>query len=132
MDDQAFLHAFETGTLPHSEFGHRGHIRIAWLYLRAYGWDEGVIHIREGIQRFAAAHGATTKYHETITLFWARVVHHMLTDQPYIDRFDDFLIHFPQILDSHLIERHYSFDLLRSPLARQQWVEPDIVLLPVM
>ena len=132
MNDQAFLYAFETGTLPPSEFGHRGHIRMAWLYLRAYGWDEGVIHIRSGIQHFAAAHGATTKYHETITLFWARVVHHMIADQPQIDSFDDFLVHFPQILDSHLIQHHYSVELLRSPLAREQWVEPDIVLLPAL
>ena len=130
MDDQAFLQAFEDGTLPPSQFSHRGHIRMAWLYLRACGWDEGMIHIRSGIQTFAARLGATTKYHETITVFWARVVHHMIADQPHIDSFEDFLAHFPQILDSHLIESHYSTELLRSALARQQWVEPDIVQLP--
>ena len=132
MDDQAFLQAFEDGTLSPIEFSHHGHIRMAWLYLRAYGWDEGVIRIRSGIQQFAARLGATGKYHETITLFWARVVHHMITDQPQIDNFEDFLAHFPQILDSHLIQQHYSADVLRSPLARQQWVEPDIVLLPML
>lgn len=132
MDDQAFLKAFEEGTLPPSEFSHRGHIRMAWLYLRADGWDEAVIQIRTGIQQFAARLGATTKYHETITVFWARVVQHMITEQPALNNFDDFLAYFPQILDSHLIERHYSADLLRSPLARQQWVEPDILLLPTL
>ncbi len=132
MNDQTFLQAFEDCTLPPSEFSHRGHIRMAWLYLRAYGWDDGVDRIRSGIQAFAARLGATTKYHETITVFWARVVYHMITDQPQLDSFDDFLLHFPQILDSHLIERHYSADLLKSPLARQQWVEPDLVLLPAL
>lgn len=130
MDDQAFLKAFEDGTLSPSEFSHRGHIRMAWLYLRAYGWDEGIVRIRSGIQAFAARLGATTKYHETITVCWARVVQHMIQDQPHINNFDDFIAHFPQILDSHLIERHYSAELLRSPLARQQWVEPDLVLMP--
>ncbi len=132
MDDQAFLQAFEDGTLSPSEFSHRGHIRMAWLYLRAYGWDEGVIHIRSGIQQFAAHLGAINKYHETITLFWARVVHHMITDQPHIDTFDKFLTTYPQILDSHLIEHHYSADVLRSPVARQQWIEPDLVLMPAL
>ena len=132
MDDQTFLSAFEDGTLPPSEFPHRGHIRMAWLYLRAYGWDEGMIYIRDGIQNFAARLGATQKYHETITVFWARLVHHMITDQPPIDTFDDFLLHFPQILDSRLIEHHYSAELLRSPLARQQWVEPDLLLMPAL
>ncbi len=130
MDDQAFLQAFEDGTLSPAEFSHRGHIRMAWLYLQAYGWEEGIIHIRIGIQRFAARLGATNKYHETITVFWVRVVHHMITEQPQIASFDDYLVAFPQILDSHLIERHYSTELLKSPLARQQWVEPDLIVLP--
>jgi len=132
VDDQAFLHAFEKGTLSPWEFSHREHIRMAWLYLRAYDWDEGVSHIRSGIQQFAARLGATQKYHETMTVFWARVVQHMITEQPDIDTFDDFLKTFPPILDSHLIERHYSADLLRSPLARQQWVEPDLVMMPAL
>jgi hypothetical protein len=105
---------------------------MEWLYLRAYGWDDGLIHIRSGIQQFAARLGATTKYHETITVFWARVVQHMMDDQPHIDSFDGFLASFPQILDSHLISHHYSAELLRSPLARQQWVEPDLVLMPAL
>lgn len=132
MDDLAFLQAFEDGKLSPSEFSHRGHIRMAWLYLHAYGWDEGISRIRSGIQTFAARLGATSKYHETITVFWARVVQHMITDQPQIDNFEDFLAAFPEILDSHLIERHYSKEVLRSPLARQQWVEPDIVMLPML
>lgn len=132
MDDQTFLKAFEDGTLPPGELPHRGHIRMAWLYLRAYGWDEGLICIRSGIQQFAARLGATNKYHETITIFWARVVHHMIVDQPQIDTFDGFLAYFPQILDSHLIEQHYSAELLWSSRARQEWVEPDLLLMPAL
>lgn len=130
MDDRVFLQAFEDGTLPPSEFSHRGHIRMAWLYLREYGWGEGIMRIRSGIQIFAARLGATTKYHETITVFWARLVQHMINEQPQLETFDDFLAHFPQILDSRLIQQHYSSDLLKSTLARAQWVEPDLTLMP--
>jgi hypothetical protein len=132
MDDRTFLQAFEEGTLPPSEFSHRGHIRMAWLYLREYGWDEGIVRIRSGIQTFAARLGATTKYHETITIFWARLVQHMMSEQPQLETFDDFLAHFPQILDNRLIQQHYSAELLWSPLARGQWVEPDLVLMPAL
>ena len=132
MDDRAFLQAFEEGMLPPSEFAHRGHIRMAWLYLRDYGWDEGIVRIRSSIQTFAVRLGATTKYHETITIFWARLVQHMIAEQPQLEMFDDFLAHFPQILDSRLIQQHYSADLLRSSVARAQWVEPDLVLIPAL
>lgn len=132
MNDQAFLKAFEDGTLPPREFSHRGHIRMAWLYLHAYGYEAGVEHIRSGIQQFAARLGATTKYHETITIFWARLVQHMITDQPAIDDFETFLTRYPLILDSHLVERHYSRETLFSARARQEWVEPDLILMPAI
>ena len=130
MDDQAFLKAFEDGTLAPNQFTHEAHIRMAWLYLRAYDWDEGITHIQDGIQQFAKRVGASTKYHKTITVFWARIVLHMIHDQPTIERFEDFMVHFPQVLDSRLINRHYSAGLLVTPEARQAWVEPDLRALP--
>jgi len=132
MDDQAFLKAFEDGTLAPNQFTHEAHIRMAWLYLRAYGWDEGVTHIRDGIQQFAKRVGASTKYHETITVFWARIVLQQIREQPTIERFEEFMVHFPHVLDSRLINRHYSAALLVTPEARQVWVEPDLrALLPL-
>ena len=130
MDDQAFLKAFEDGTLAPNEFTHEAHIRMAWLYLRAYGWDEGITHIRDGIQQFAKRVGASTKYHETITVFWARIVLHMIHEQPMIERFEEFMAHFPQVLDSRLISGYYSAELLVTPEARQVWMEPDLRALP--
>ncbi len=128
MDDKTFLQAFEDSTLAPHLFPHRAHIRMAWLYLREFGWDAGVIKISEGIQRFAAAQGATRKYHTTITLFWAHIVQHMITDAPEVNQFEDFLNRYPQILEPSLISRHYSDALLRSELARHEWVDPDLVL----
>jgi len=72
MNDQEFLTAFEQHTL--AEFSHQSHIRMAWLYLRADGWEKGQERIQREIQNFAAALGATRKYHQTITLFWASTV----------------------------------------------------------
>lgn len=42
MNDSEFLKAFEAATLPHTHFPHHAHVRMAWLYLRAHGWDDGV------------------------------------------------------------------------------------------
>ena len=128
MTDQEFLTAFEQHTL--SEFPHRSHIRMAWLYLRASGWERGQQQIRQGIQRFAAALGATGKYHETITLFWARIVNHAIDCDPGIDDFDAFVERYPFLLNSKLHLAHFSRDLIASESARQGWVEPDLRPLP--
>ena len=128
MTDQEFLTAFEQQTL--SEFPHRSHIRMAWLYLRANDWEAGQAHIRDGIQGFAATLGASRKYHETITLFWARIVKHTIDHAPEIATFDAFIVTFPFLLDTKIIAAHYSSALLGSENARRCWCEPDLRPLP--
>lgn len=126
---QDFLKAFESGAL--SQFPHRDHIRMAWLYLRRDGWEQGLQQITGGIQRFAAAKGAAAKYHETITVFWAHVVQYAITQESEIADFDAFVAAYPHLLDASIIKRHYSHAVLWSEAARQQWVEPDLKPLPM-
>lgn len=128
MNDQGFLQQFEEGTL--SSFPHRDHIRMAWLYLREHGLEGGTERIRTGIQHFAAVKGAAGKYHETITVFWARMVDHALHTLPMTDDYDSFISQHPHLLDTHIIERYYSDALLWSEQSRQEWVEPDMMRLP--
>jgi hypothetical protein len=128
MNDSEFLQAFEACTL--DQFPHRQHIRMAWLYLRAFGWNDGMSKIRDGIQRFAASKGATGKYHETITVFWARLVHHVIIVYPEIQDFDSLVALHPDLLDTRLIAHHYSPALLSSDSARHAWVEPDLLPMP--
>ncbi|MEO8608214.1 MAG: hypothetical protein ABI690_10050 [Chloroflexota bacterium] len=128
MNDQEFLRAFESGTL--HEFPHRAHIRMAWLTLRRDGWEPGFGNIRAGIQHFARAQGATRKYHETITRFWALLVLHAISLNPSIHDFEAFTAAYPHLLDTQVIARHFSRDLLMSDSARHAWVEPDLEPLP--
>lgn len=130
MNDQEFLKAFETCTLPNHLFPHRAHIRMAWLYLRAGDFDTGMTHIRDGIQRFANVQGHAPKYHETITVFWARLVNAAIQASPDIDAFETFAQRHPELLDSHLIQQFYTTAVLHNAVARQQWVEPDLKPLP--
>jgi hypothetical protein len=128
MNDSEFLKAFEDCTL--HPFPHRSHIRMAWLYLRAYGWDAGAQKIRRGIQRYAKSVGATSKYHETITIFWANLVYYVVQCYPDVVDFETFLALHPGLLDTSLIARHYSQAVLYSDTARYQWVEPDLQPMP--
>jgi hypothetical protein len=127
LSDTDFLQAFERGDYYLLEgFPHDAHVRLAWLYLRNDRWDVGTRKIREAIQRLALAHGASRKYHETITLFWAHIVNVHISMSPELDSFSAFTECYPQLLDTGLIKLHYSADLLRSEAARQTWNEPDL------
>ena len=125
MTDDVFLTRFEAGTL-HS-FGHRDHLRVAFAYARRGGVDHAVDRARRGLRHIAAAHGEPARYHETLTVAWARVVaHHTVAD----GSFDDLLAAHPQLLRRDLLLSHYTRERLFSAAARARFVEPDLLALP--
>lgn len=125
MRDEAFLNQFEQCTLPKEYFKHKGHLRIAWLYLGKYSFPEACDHIRSGIKRYAASLGASQIYHETMTMAWVRLVFNAMQTQR-AETFADFEAANPQLFNSKLIHEYYSASLLQSDAAKQAWIEPDL------
>jgi len=124
--DQAILHE----VLRRSDgFGHREHLELAWRYLDVHDFSQAADTMGEAIRQVAAAHGQHAKYHHTITRAWARCVAVHQERWPG-DTFTEFLDHNPQLLDSALLSHFYSPERLRTSLARESYVEPDLRPLP--
>lgn len=130
MTDADFLAAVEAATWPGKAFNHRAHVRLAWLCLREWGFEAGLERVKGLIQRYAAALGATGKYHETLTRAWAELVQVGLDAAPGAASFDAFLEARPELTDAKLLERHYRKETLDSAQARAGWVAPDVAPLP--
>ena len=126
MNDTEFLQQFEAGQI--SEFSHRYHLRMAWIYLRANGFERGSEKIRVGLRHLTEAHSAPGKYHETISLFWVHLVNYAITLMPEIDNFEGFIAVHAHLLDAGLLKRHYSAALLKE--SRAAWHAPDLAPLP--
>jgi hypothetical protein len=129
IDSTAFLHAFESLTLPPADFHHADHIRLAWIYLRQLPFEEALSRLSSSVLRFATQHGAAGKYHETITHAWMVLVQHALTRSPDA-AFPDFLSAHPHLLDSRTLQHYYSPELLQSGESRRRFVPPDLHPLP--
>lgn len=129
MDDDAFLDAFERGALQDHGFGHRDHLRMAWLYVRRYGLDQATARAGAGLRNLAALHGHPERYSATRTAVWAALVAHHFREAPGLG-FEAFLERFPLLLDGRLLEAHYSPGLLASDDSRVRWVGPDRRPLP--
>jgi hypothetical protein len=123
LDDDAFLRAFESCTL--RPFRHRDHLRVAWLYLRAAPFEEAALRFVGGIKRFAAALGATTKYHETITWAYLALVAERMHDGR-ARSFDDFARGNADLFDheSGALSEMYDARTLDSERARVVFVLP--------
>jgi hypothetical protein len=128
--DEDFLRAFEDLSFPADLFHHREHIRVAWLYLTSTDASRAAERMSKGIRRFALHHGATQKYHQTLTLAWMRLVSAALAETPEGHTFEQCTTAHPQLKDVNLLAKYYSKELLETAAAREAWVEPDLQLLP--
>src|SRR6202521_6125210 len=110
--DQDFLRAFEDLSFPADRFHHREHIHVAWLYLKSADATRAAERMSEGIRRFANHHGATQKYHHTLTLAWMRLAAAALVETPEGYTFERFLTAPPQLKDANPPAKYYSKALL--------------------
>jgi hypothetical protein len=128
MTDSEFIEAFEGGRL--TEFHHRDHLRLAWLRVRRAGAGAEAA-VSFDIRRFAAAAGAGRKYHETLTVFWVRLVRH--ADAYFRPAsFDELLEACPLLLDPLAPGRHWRAETLWSEVARGEWIKPDLLPVPAV
>lgn len=131
MNDELFLTRFTDLTLPPSEFGHLGHMRLGWILLQGHGAAEAIERACEGIAAYAAHLGAHDKFHRTVT----EALMHLLLEAGAHDRqqdWDAFVLRAaPLMADARArLARHYSSELLNSELARRQFLAPDLAPLP--
>jgi hypothetical protein len=130
LTDLEFVRMFEACELSNDSFNHRDHIRLAWIYLQRYPEPDAQRQMAGAIRRFAAHHGKSDKYHETITVAWLRLIASAMARQPMDASFDELTIAAPELLDKRSIEKFYSTAVLASAAARTYWVEPDLRPLP--
>src|SRR5690606_14415335 len=98
--------------------------RVAWWYLRHHPWPDALARVRGGLQRFAAAAGKPDRYHETITVMYARLIAERLAADDGGD-WNAFATRNADLFARGLLERYYRRETLASEEARGKWVEPD-------
>jgi hypothetical protein len=131
MTDDDFLSAFEACTLDPQHFNHRGHVRLAWLYLQRYDLDEAVVRACHGIRAYATHLGAAGKFHWTMTQALMRLLHAAGAADRTMGWEAFVTANSALIAEARLrLAQHYSEELLDSSAARQGFVAPDRAPLP--
>ena len=128
---ESLIAAFESWTLPRSEWDHRAHLTVALWYLTRYSEAEATNLIRDRIQHYNKVNGIQTTndsgYHETITLFWIRIISRYLSiageDSSIVDIVNEFIKNYGK---KSLPLQYYSRDRLMSWQARISWIEPNL------
>lgn len=139
MDDAELLRQFQDRTLPFKEWTHRCHVKVAYLHLKAYPYDEALSRICTGIRQYNAANNVpeseTTGYNQTTTCAFlhliAAVMHACAQTHP-VQTADEFCDMHPQLLSKHVLRFFYSPQRRMHPDAKTRFIEPDLAPLPAI
>lgn len=75
--DDAFFSRFAARTLPFSDWHHRAHLKVAYLYRKRFDFDTVCGKMRDGIRAYNAMNNVpntpSSGYHETMAIAWLRV-----------------------------------------------------------
>jgi hypothetical protein len=127
----ALVTAFEDATIPATEFTHVAHIAVALSYLNRLPPDKALERMRVKIRDFAAHHGVTGLYHETLTMFWMKLLDHVGAnydvDLPLHQRINSIVARWGTRAP---VDAHYTREVIASKAARESWIPPDRLPLP--
>jgi hypothetical protein len=123
-DILTLVERLERCLLEKEEFHHRDHLTVAVVYLYASDLETAMDRMRSSLKRFAAHHGVTGLYHETLTRFWLLQVEKSLNRglclRESVSRVQK------KFSDKELPFRYYSKERLNSAVARTTWMEADL------
>ena len=129
-DDLAFARAFEAFGVKPDDFNHAAHVRLAYVYL-CEGPVPAAERMKGALLAFLEHLGAPPgKFHETMTRAWIMAVAHFMDESAPCDSASAFMSANPRLLDSKIMLKHYSAEVLFSPEARVGFVRPDLREIP--
>ena len=135
--EHRLIHAFESLSLDPSEWTHRTHVSIAFLYLREHGFDGALERIRQGIKAYNAHHAveesATSGYNETTTTALLTLIDTVMRAYGEIlpaSNADEFCECHPELMSKHILRCFYTPERRMHPEAKVRFIEPDLAPLP--
>ena len=140
MSDTLFFHTdeeiaeivrrLESCDFGKGEFTHAMHLAAAAWFLSRYSPEEALNRMRSALIRLTEKFQVKA-YHETLTSFWLRLVlSSMISSGSACSLTDSINRLISQFGNKETVYEYYSRAVLMCDQARQNWVEPDLKLLP--
>jgi len=137
MNDQKLYERFCDCTLPPEEWTHRGHVKVAYLHLSKFPFDEAMEKLRVRIKKYNASRnvpeGPLEGYNETTTYAFPHIMKATINAYgeklPTVDA-DSFCDTHTHLLNKHLLRIFYSPEKRLHPDAKSKFVEPDLTPFP--
>ena len=128
-NDSDFRRLFEDLKLDPELFTHIAHLRLAWIYLEAYGITEAADKTCLAISNFDRAFGDGTKFHDTVTRMAVIIIAECKGLEQNAVNFQEFIAKHQELVHDfrQLIGNYYSWDIFADPKAKKEYIKPDIL-----
>jgi hypothetical protein len=93
------------------------------LYLKSGDFVSALARLRDAIRRYAGSLGKPERYHETITVAYAALIHEKMAEHDDGD-WATFAKNNPELFTPNLLQRIYPASQLESELARRIFILP--------
>lgn len=134
MNDSELLAAFESCQLPHNEWTHTAHVRVAYMYANKFDLLTATDTVRLRIQTYNKAtdtpEAIDRGYHETITRAFMQLVFAAVAETGPHSSSVEFCKSHPELMDKKALLNYYSRDRIMSWEAKREFIEPDLQPLP--
>lgn len=125
-----FIRDWESCDLHLTAWTHAAHIAVTAYYAFDRSPEELFRTMKEGITKFNTSagvdNGPDTGYHESLTRFWSNIISSLISGRRFASPFEaacEAVENFGEERDLHNL--YYSFNVVRSPQARREWIPPD-------
>ncbi|MEM7444376.1 MAG: hypothetical protein AAF414_13710 [Pseudomonadota bacterium] len=117
--------AFEAGEIEPGAFRHLDHVVVAFEMLRKYDFIDASLLYGRGIRALAERAGAPGKFNMTITMAFLSLIAERMGNRDHATC-KAFLVANKDLLSMDALTSRYSSERLRSDLAREIFLMPDI------
>ncbi|XWV24850.1 hypothetical protein QJ856_gp0933 [Tupanvirus deep ocean] len=117
---------FENTKLPIYMWDHYGRLRIVYYSIMTYGFIQTIDPngwLCTNWRKYKTSIGHGHLWHYTLTRFWAHIINNLVKKYK---NFNDLYINNPLIHNGQLFKEYYTDEILFSPYARNNWVDPNL------
>jgi len=132
MPMDQMVNLFMNLTLPLSVWDHYGRLRIVHYALITHGYEDCINSsgwLCSHWRQYKASIGHDHHWHYTLTRFWVEIIRSLVQRNPK-QTFQELYQSNPQIQRGQLFRQYYSDNVLFNDLARNQWIGPNLAMLP--
>jgi hypothetical protein len=128
LTNEQFEEKFKNCSMAPVLITHEAHLRLAYIHIKKYGIKKAIRNLCQQLSKFDKKFGDGTKFNKTVTIASVKLLNHFMNRSNAVN-FRGLITEYPKLKSNFLslLKNHYKLDIFNSKLAKQRFLEPDLM-----